>query len=209
MQWVGPYGTTDLVSLLAELTRGAHGRPHGYPIFKAPPMRCRSPHALQVMRPTSHAVKHQRLLTGCGFGLQLPHEDAHEDADVEIGADGQQGGDGAAVAAGAELQGVQHDAQCHLVAEPPLDGHGPVFAIARLRAVPSQHRRVGARHAQQPAVAQRLHGRVQEGGGAAVRIQIDGVKQRPLRGAAVQQEGGVLLVRLHDPPRPVAAHTAL
>lgn len=57
-----------------------------------------------------------------------------------------------------------------------LQTNCPIFAIAGLRRVPSEHGHVGRSHQQQASVLHTLHRRVEEYGRAAVRVQVDGGK---------------------------------
>ena len=81
------------------------------------------------------------------------------------------------VAVGGGLDGVEQDAQRHLVVVLHLERHCAVLGEAHLGVIPGEYRHVRAGHTQQAAVTRhRLHRRVQKGNHRAVRVEVDHIK---------------------------------
>ena len=98
--------------------------------------------------------------------------------------EGAQHFDGASVLGCVHHDGVQHDANRQLVAKGRFGTVRTVFREDHFRVVAAQHSEVGAGHAEQTSVAERLHSAVEEDAARPVGIEIDHI-EAVVGGAAI------------------------
>ena len=154
------------------------------------------------------ALVHVAQLAGARLARGLARVHAHEHAHVEVDAEAEQRPRVAPVPVGVRLEALQQDSHRELVAALRLERDGSVLGVAGLGAVAGQHRHVRRGDAEQPALGHGLHRAVQEGGGAAVGVEVDHVEPVPGGLVLVHQQRRVPVVRLHQLGDVVVLHVA-
>ena len=154
------------------------------------------------------ALVHVAQLAGARLARGLARVHAHEHAHVEVDAEAEQRPRVAPVPVGVRLEALQQDPHRELVAALRLERDGAVLGVAGLGAVAGQHRHVRRGDAQQPALGHGLYRAVQEGGGAAVGVEVDHVEPVPGGLVLVHQQRRVPVVRLHELGDVVVLHVA-
>ena len=153
---------------------------------------------LQRVRAAAAAEEDERQPRRGRVRLPPARPHAHEDAHVEVDAERDDRRRVSPVAVCVRLDAAQQDAQRHLVAERRAHRDGAVARVTRGGRVAAQHRDVGARHAQQAVVGDRLDGRVEERRRRPVRVQVDDVEAIAPPPGGVQQRGCVGAARRHQ-----------